>query len=88
MEIVREELEELLRRLGGEIIDVGRPVKTVSQAVKATNSNPKQIIKSLLFISERGPVLVIVDGVSRIDINKLAKIFGKVSLQRRKRLSK
>ena len=80
MEMVREDLEELLRRLGGEIIDVGRPVKTVSQAVKATNSNPKQIIKSLLFISEKGPVLVIVDGVSRVDINKLAKVFGKVRL--------
>ena len=73
-------LEELIRKLGGEIINVGKPVKTVEQAVKATDLKPKQIIKSLLFISEEEPVLVIVDGESRVDLNKLAKIFGKVRL--------
>jgi len=78
--MTRENLEELIRKLGGEIINVGKPVKTVEQAVKATDSNPKQIIKSLLFISEEEPVLVIVDGESKVDLNKLAKIFGKVRL--------
>ena len=71
-------LEELIKKLGGEIINVGKPVKTVEQAVRATGSEPKQIIKSLLFISEEEPVLVIVDGESKVDLNKLAKIFGKV----------
>jgi len=74
-------LEKLIIELGGEIINVGKPVKTVKQAVKATDSKPKQIIKSLLFISEKeGPVLVIVDGESKVDLDKLAKIFGKVRL--------
>ncbi len=73
-------LEELIRKLGGEIINVGKPVKTVEQAVKATDSNPKQIIKSLLFISEEEPVLVIVDGESKVDLNKLERMFGKVRL--------
>ena len=66
----------MIRKLGGETINVGKPVKTVEQAVKATGSNPKQIIKSLLFISEKEPVLVIVDGESKVDLNKLAKIIG------------
>jgi len=35
----------LIRKLGGEIINVGKPVKTVEQAVKATDSKPKQIVK-------------------------------------------
>jgi len=79
MKMAGKRLEELIRKLDGEIINVGKPVKTVEQAVKATDSNPKQIIKSLLFISrEEGPVLVIVDGESKVDLNKLAKIFGKV----------
>ena len=79
--MAKENLEELIRKLGGEIINVGKPVKTVEQAVKATDSKPKQIIKSLLFISEEEePVLVIVDGESKVDLNKLAKIFGKVRL--------
>ena len=74
-------LEKLIIELGGEIINVGKPVKTVKQAVKATDSKPKQIIKSLLFISEKeGPVLVIVDGESKVDLDKLAKIFGRVRL--------
>ena len=74
-------LEELIRKLDGKIINVGKPVKTVEQAVKATDSRPKQIIKSLLFISEKeGPILVVVNGESKVDLNKLAKIFGKVRL--------
>lgn len=78
--MVGKRIEELIGKLGGEIINAGKPVKTVEQAVKATDSNPKQIIKSLLFISEEEPVLVIVDGESKVDLNKLAKIFGKVRL--------
>ena len=78
--MVGKRLEELIGKLGGEIINAGKPVKTVEQAVKATDSNPKQIIKSLLFISEEEPVLVIVDGESKVDLSKLAKIFGKVRL--------
>ncbi len=79
--MAKENLEEVIRKLGGEIINVGKPVKTVEQAVKATGSRPRQIIKSLLFISEKeGPILVIVDGESKVDLNKLAKIFGKVRL--------
>ena len=35
----RNDLEELVRKLGGEMINVGRNVKTVEQAVKATGSN-------------------------------------------------
>ena len=74
-------LEKLIIELGGEIINVGKPVKTVKQAVKATDSKPKQIIKSLLFISEKeGPILVIVDGESKVDLDKFAKIFGRVRL--------
>jgi len=79
--MTKENLEELIRKLGGEIINVGKPVKTVEQAVKATGSRPEQIIKSLLFISEKeGPILVIVDGKSKVDLNKLERMFGKVRL--------
>jgi len=45
---------------------VGKPVKTVEQAVKGTVSKPKQIIKSLLFISEKELILVILNGESKL----------------------
>ncbi|MCD6247148.1 MAG: hypothetical protein J7J87_01800 [Candidatus Diapherotrites archaeon] len=73
MKITKANLEELIRKLGGKIIDAGKPVKTVEQAVKATGSEPKQIIKSLLFISEEEPVLVIVDGESKVDLDNITK---------------
>ena len=78
--MVKESLEELIEEMGGEIISVGKPVKTVGQAVKATKSKPKQIIKSLLFISQEGPILVIVDGESKVNLTKLTKIFGNTRL--------
>jgi Cys-tRNA(Pro) deacylase len=80
-ELIKEnKLEELVKKLGGEIINVGESVKTVEQAAKAIGANPKQIIKSLLFISEKEPLLVIVDGESKVDLNKLAKLFGSIKL--------
>mgnify|MGYP000117780959 CR=1 FL=1 len=83
-------LEELIKKLGGEIINVGKPVKTVERAVKATGSKPEQIIKSLLFISEKeGSILVIVDGKSKVDLNKNLKgCLVKLGLQHLKRLGK
>ncbi len=80
--MVEERLKKLIEEMGGEIINVGKPVKTVEQAVKATKSKPKQIIKSLLFISQEGPILVIVDGESKVNPSKLAKIFGNTRLAR------
>ncbi|MCD6558798.1 MAG: hypothetical protein J7K57_02820 [Palaeococcus sp.] len=77
-------LEELASRLGGEILNIGKPVKTVKQAVRETKSAPKQIIKSLIFISEKEPLLVIVDGDSKVSLEKLKNIFGDVRLAKPK----
>ncbi|WP_232461738.1 aminoacyl-tRNA deacylase [Thermococcus pacificus] len=70
-------LEEIAKELGAEILEVGRPVKTVEQATRETGTSPKQVIKSLVIISEREPLLVIVDGESRVDMGKLERLFGK-----------
>ncbi|MDI3476052.1 MAG: hypothetical protein PWQ79_810 [Thermococcaceae archaeon] len=73
-------LEEIVEYLGGEIIDVGKPVKTVAQAVKATGASPRQVIKSLVLMSESGPILVIVDGESKVSLEKIKRHFGEVRL--------
>ncbi len=66
-----------MKKLGGEIIHVGTSVKTVSQAAAAIRVKPKQIIKSLLVITEReGPILAILDGESKLDLRKLSERFG------------
>ena len=73
-------LEEIVESLGGEIINVGKPVKTVTQAVKATKASPRQIIKSIVLISEKGPILAVVDGESKVSLEKIKQRFGEVRL--------
>lgn len=70
-------LEEIARELGAEVLDIGRPVKTVEQATRETGTERKQVIKSLVIVSESTPLLVIVDGESRVSLPKLEKRFGK-----------
>ena len=52
--------EVLVGRLGGEIIDIGRPVKTVGQAAKYVGSGLRQIVKSLVFVLEEGWIILFV----------------------------
>ncbi|MCD6312186.1 MAG: hypothetical protein J7L79_00030 [Thaumarchaeota archaeon] len=76
-----ESFENLVKRLGGEILELGAPVKTVEQASKAAGADPGQIIKSMLLISEKeGAILAIVDGRSRVDLEKLSLRFGRTRL--------
>ncbi|MEM4021216.1 MAG: YbaK/EbsC family protein [Nitrososphaerota archaeon] len=73
--------EEIVKSLGGEVLELEAPVKTVEQAAKATGVDPGQIIKSILLITEKeGAVLAIVDGRSRIDLEKVGRRFGKTRL--------
>jgi len=77
----KEHFNDLILRLGGEILEFGTPVKTVEQAVRATGADAGQIIKAMLLITEKaGAILAIVDGRSRIDLKKVEKRFGKVRL--------
>ncbi len=79
--MVREDLEDLIKSLGGEILNVGKTVKTVAQAAEATGSSPRKIIKSLLLIAGGDkPILAIVDGESRVDFRKMSRHFGAVRL--------
>lgn len=68
-----KKLEEIAKELGAEILEIGRPVKTVEQATRETGVSKKQAIKSLVIVSESGPLLVIVDGESRVSMSKLEK---------------
>ncbi|ASJ07722.1 hypothetical protein A3L11_00135 [Thermococcus siculi] len=77
-------LEDIARELDAEILDIGRPVKTVEQATRETGASPKQVIKSLVIISEREPLLVILDGESRVSLEKLERLFGKCRFARAK----
>jgi len=69
-------IKEIAKALGAEILCIGRPVKTVEQATREAGVERRQVIKSLVIISESGPLLVIVDGESRVSMAKLEAKFG------------
>lgn len=65
------DLEELVRRLGGEIIETRREVLTVRQAAEEMNVPEDLIIKTLVVMTPEGAVLAILDGRSRLSLSRL-----------------
>ncbi|RDD53603.1 MAG: hypothetical protein BA066_03495 [Candidatus Korarchaeota archaeon NZ13-K] len=65
------DLEELVRRLGGEIIETRREVLTVKQAAEEMNVPEDLIIKTLVVMTPEGAVLAILDGRSRLSLSRL-----------------
>ena len=63
--------------LDASIVHPGTPMPTVALAAEAVGCTPDQIIKTLVFLDERGSTVVaIASGTGRIDRNRLAKAVG------------
>ena len=63
-------------QIDGELIHLNVPTPTVETAAEAVSVSPDQIVKSLLFIINEQPALVIASGLGRIDRRLLASHFG------------
>ncbi|MFQ5989254.1 MAG: aminoacyl-tRNA deacylase [Candidatus Methylomirabilales bacterium] len=59
------------RGIAGELIRPGAPTPTVEAAATALGVTPEQVVKSLLFLVDGDPYLVIVRGTARVDTTKL-----------------
>lgn len=72
-----DDLEAYLIEHGieAELFRLEAPTPTVQAAAEVVGVSPEQIVKSLLFLIEEHPVLVIASGLGRIDRRKLAKHF-------------
>ena len=64
------------RGVPGELIRPGDPTPTVEAAAAALGVKPEQVIKSLLFLVDGSPYLVIVRGISRVKTPKLLQALG------------
>lgn len=64
-------LEELVRELGGEIVETEREVLTVRQAAEEVGVPEDWIVKTLVVMTREGAVLTILSGSSRLDLAKL-----------------
>jgi Cys-tRNA(Pro) deacylase len=59
------------RGIAGELIRPGEPTPTVEAAASALRVTPEQVVKSLLFLVDGNPYLVIVRGTARVNTKKL-----------------
>lgn len=59
------------RGIAGELIRPGDPTPTVETAAIALGVKPEQVIKSLLFLVDGSPYIVIVRGTTRVNTKKL-----------------
>ncbi|MFQ5656282.1 MAG: aminoacyl-tRNA deacylase [Candidatus Methylomirabilales bacterium] len=64
------------RGIAGELIRPGGTTPTVEQAAAALGVRPEQVVKSLLFLVDGNPCLVIVRGTSRVKTSKLLKVLA------------
>ena len=67
--------------IAAKLVYPGVPTPTVPDAAKALGIDSAQIIKSLVFLFDEAPHLIIAAGETRIDYKKLAEVAG---LSRRK----
>src|SRR5262249_58264972 len=61
------------RDLVAEIIEFPQSTRTAAEAARAVGATVGQIVKSLVFVADGRPVLVLASGAHRVDPDKLAR---------------
>ena len=61
--------------LDGCIIIPEKTSATVAEAAEALGCSPAEIAKTLAFLLEEGPILIVVEGTARIDNKKFKAVF-------------
>ena len=71
---MREKVTAAARALGleVEIWTLDRPTRTVAEAAEALGVEPGQIAKSLVFLADGEPVVIVASGAHRVDVDQLA----------------
>lgn len=74
IERVRAALDRL--RLPCEIREFPASTRTAQDAAQAVGTSVAQIVKSLVFLADARPVLVLASGANRVDVGKVARLVG------------
>ena len=74
---MREKVVAAARRLGLDVDVRTLPssTRTVAEAARSVGCEPAQIAKSIVFIADGEPVLVVASGAHRVDVGKLCDAF-------------
>lgn len=73
-----QRVADALEQLGFhvEITEFAESTRTAQEAAAAVNSTLGQIVKSLVFLAGEQPVLALVSGTNRVDMEKLTAVAG------------
>lgn len=76
--LTSQDLQQFIatHRIDAAILPMAGHTPTVSDAARELGVVTDQIIKSLVFLTDDGPLLVINNGLSRVDRKKLAVLLG------------
>lgn len=72
-------------RSAGVAIEVERfpeGTRTAEDAARAVGSEVAQIVKSLVFVADDEPILALVSGANRVDLDRLAGVVGASTVRR------
>jgi Cys-tRNA(Pro) deacylase len=56
------------------IVQFAESTRTAQEAARAVGTSPAQIVKSLVFVADGRPILVLASGANRVDVVKLARL--------------
>lgn len=62
--------------LNADIKEFSESTRTAAEAARAVGSEVGQIVKSLVFLAGRSPILALVSGANQVDTERLAAIAG------------
>ncbi len=77
---VRQALSEL--GIASEVVEFPQGTRTAQDAARAIGTTVGQIVKSLVFIADGKPVLVLASGRNQVDTGKLARLAGAARIER------
>jgi len=66
----------------GRVVVLDASARTAADAARALDCEPGAIVKSLLFLADGAPVLVLTSGAHQVDTVKVAALLGVAELER------
>jgi prolyl-tRNA editing enzyme YbaK/EbsC (Cys-tRNA(Pro) deacylase) len=80
---MREKVNTRAKELGldVDVTTLERPTRTVQEAAAAVGCKPAEIAKSLVFIADGDPVLVVASGAHRVDMDKVADVIDAAEIR-------
>lgn len=64
------------------IVEFAESTRTAQDAARALGTTPAQIVKSLVFLADGRPVLVLASGANRVDTAKVARLAGAARVEK------